>query len=275
MFMYPIRAGITMLSWYAFGVDLTGKRVLITGASSGIGASLARELKAQGAKIVLAARRVDELTKLADELGSASAEVRPADLSTAAGADELAQAVGPVDVLVNNAGVDLVGKPWKDGLADRGDRLFQVNVLSAFRLTNRLLGAMVEKHEGAVVFVSSVSAWLPFPGSAWYAASKAAVHQFAQTIRIDCKGTGVRVLAVYPGPIHTPMLDKALKTEAGKKFFGRLPIGKVEPLASRIADALVRDEETVVYPRVYHATSWLGGLSRRLVTMTTPPVKPR
>jgi short-subunit dehydrogenase len=263
-----------MLSWYAFGVELTGKRVLITGASSGIGASLARELKEQGATLVLAARRVDELQKLADELGGA-AEVRPADLSTPGGADELARAVGPVDVLVNNAGVDLVGKPWKEGLADRGDRLFQVNVLSAFRLTNRLLGAMVEKREGAVVFVSSVSAWLPFPGNAWYAASKAALHQFAQTIRIDCKGTGVRVLGVYPGPIHTPMLDKALKTEAGKKFFGRLPIGKPEPLARRMVDALLRDEETVVYPRVYQATHWLGGLSRRLVTMTAPPVKPR
>ncbi|HKA90501.1 MAG TPA: SDR family NAD(P)-dependent oxidoreductase [Haliangiales bacterium] len=256
-------------------MELTGKRVLITGASSGIGASLARELKDQGAKLILAARRVDELQKLADELGSATAEVRPADLGTPAGADELARAAGPVDVLVNNAGVDLVGKPWKDGLADRGDRLFQVNVLAAFRLTNRLLGAMVEKREGAVAFVSSVSAWLPFPGAAWYAASKAALHQFAQTIRIDVKGTGVRVLGVYPGPIHTPMLDKALQTEAGKKFFGRLPIGKVEPLARRIVDALLRDEETVVYPRVYQATSWLGGLSRRLVTMTTPPVKPR
>ena len=272
--MYPIRRGITILSWYGFGVDLAGKRVLITGASSGIGAALARELKVQGARLVLAARRVHELTKLADELGSA-AEVQPADLATAAGADALAQAVGPVEVLVNNAGIDLVGKPWKDGLADRGDRLFQVNVLSALRLTNRLLRPMVDKRDGAVVFMSSVSAWLPFPGSAWYAASKAALHQFAQTIRIDCKGTGVRVLGVYPGPIHTPMLDKALETEAGKKFFGRLPIGKVEPLAARIVDALVRDEETVVYPRVYQATHWLGGLSRRLVTMTTPAVKPR
>jgi len=159
-------------------------------------------------------------------------------------------------------------------MADRGARLFQVNVLSALRLTSLLLGPMVERGEGTVAFMSSVSAWLPFPRGAWYAASKAALRQFAETLRIDCKGTGVHVLGVYPGPVYTPMLEKALQTEAGKKFFGRLPIGKADVLSRRVVDALFRDEETVIYPRVYQATSWLGGLSRRFVAMTTPGKKP-
>jgi uncharacterized protein len=255
-------------------VDLKGRRILITGASSGIGSCLARDLAAAGANLVLAARRDAELTRLAKELSPASIEVIPADLSSPDGADALARAAGAVDVLINNAGIDLVGRPWKEGMADRGDHLFQVNVLSALRLTNRMLGPMVERGEGTVVFMSSVSAWLPFPGSAWYAASKAALHQFADTIRIDCKGTGVKVLGVYPGPVYTPMLEKALKTDAGKKFFGRLPIGKADVLSRRVVDALFRDEEQIVYPRVYQATSWLGGLSRRFVAMTTPGKKP-
>ena len=255
-------------------MDLKGRRILITGASSGIGSCLARDLATAGANLVLAARRDAELTRLARELSPASIEVIPSDLSSPEGADALARAAGTVDVLINNAGIDLVGRPWKEGMADRGDHLFQVNVLSALRLTNRLLGPMVERGEGTVVFMSSVSAWLPFPGSAWYAASKAALHQFADTIRIDCKGTGVKVLGVYPGPVYTPMLEKALKTEAGKKFFGRLPTGKADVLSRRVVDALFRDEEQIVYPRVYQATSWLGGLSRRFVAMTTPGKKP-
>src|SRR5262249_58725401 len=123
MFMYPIRRGITMLSWYGFGVELTGKRVLITGASSGIGASLARELKDQGAKLILAARRVDELQKLADELGSATAEVRPADLGTPAGAGGPGRGAGAGGVVGDKPRGGPGGQAWEGGRGAPGGRL--------------------------------------------------------------------------------------------------------------------------------------------------------
>jgi short-subunit dehydrogenase len=250
---------------------LEGKRILITGASSGIGADLARQLGAEGAKLILSARRVAELEALAAQVGGA--QVIPADLSTPGGADALAAAAGEVDILINNAGVDLLGRPWKEGLADRGDRLFQINTLSALRLTNRLLGGMVARREGMVVFISSISAWMPFPGGAYYAASKAALARAAETIRIDLKGTGVRVLAVYPGPIMTPMLEKALATEAGRRFFQRLPIGDSVALTRRTLNAMRRDDESVVYPSVYQTGIWFGGIARWFLGKTAPKAK--
>jgi uncharacterized protein len=260
-------------------MKLRGKRVLITGASSGIGADLARELAGAGADLVLAARRRPELETLAEELGKAGerAVVVTADLSTPAGADALAEeavrALGGIDILVNNAGVDLVGKPWKDGLADRGEELFQVNFLAPMRLTNRLLGPMVERDDGALVFISSVAAWNPFPGAAYYSASKAALARAAETIRMDLKGTRVQVLAVYPGPIHTPMLAKALADEKARRVFGPLPKGDSPELARRIAASLTDDDEELIYPSVYRTTMWFSGIARRVMGAMAPGVR--
>lgn len=259
--------------------NLQGKRVLLTGASSGIGADLARELAGEGAQLALTARRLPELDALAGELQRAGAPVTvlQADLSTAAGTDRLVEAalaaLGQVDVLVNNAGVDLLGKPWEPGMAELGDKLLHVNVNAPLRLTARLLGPMVERGEGAVVFVSSVAGWAPQPNAAWYSASKAALARFAETIRIDLKGTGVNVVAVYPGPVHSPMLDRVLATEAGRRTFKLLPKGTSPELARRIADAITTGQETVFYPAVFRVSSWFMGLSRMIAGLTSPPMK--
>jgi short-subunit dehydrogenase len=253
-------------------VELRGKRVLITGASSGIGAALARELAAAGAHLVLSARRVPELEALAAELGAhgTPVEVVPGDLASTEGANALADAVGAVDILVNNAGIDLASRPWKPGNADKGDKLLQVNLLSPLRLTNRLLGPMVERKSGALVFVSSVSAWNPFPSAHYYAASKAALAAAAETLRIDLRGTGVHVLTVYPGPIRTPMLEQIKPGSAVAKFFAPLPKGKPDELARRVVDALLADERQLVYPAIYAPSRWLAPLGGRLIGLLAP-----
>jgi uncharacterized protein len=258
-------------------VNLRGRRVLITGASSGIGAELARKLAPEGADLVLAARRKPELDALAAELAGhgGRVDVLPADLATARGADALAAAAGDVDVLVNNAGVDVAARPWKDGLADRGDRLMQVNLLSPLRLSNKLLGQMVERGQGVVVFIASVSAWVPFPGGSYYAASKAGLAMAAESFRVDLKGTGVRVLCVYAGPIRTAMLARTDKNQAMKDFFGRLPTGRADVLAGRIVRALRADEHTVVYPAVYHGTRLFEGLTRWAARQIAPAARKR
>jgi short-subunit dehydrogenase len=260
-------------------VNLLGKRVLITGASGGIGADLARELAGQGAEVALAARRKPEMEALAEELRKAGARVSvlQADLSTRAGVDALVDdalaALGRVDVLVNNAGIDLIGKPWDDGMAEEGERLMQVNVLAPMRLTARLVGDMVARGEGCVVFVSSVAGWAPLPSAAWYSASKGALARFAETVRIDLKGTGVDVVAVYPGPVHTPMLARALEDERTKAQFRFLPKGSSVELARRVSDAMTQGHGTVFYPSILRVTSWFMGLSRFVAGLQAPSYK--
>lgn len=261
-------------------MELSGKRVLVTGASSGIGADLSRELAGAGAHVVLAARRRAELDVLAGEIGRSGgrAAVVPADLSSREGADALAREAvvpfGGIDVLVNNAGVEVVGRPWKAETADEGDRLLQINLASPLRLTSHLLGPMVERRDGAVVFISSVAAWAPMPGGAWYSASKAGLARAAEAIRIDLKGRGVRVVAVYPGPVKTPMLDRIMTTSA-KGFFRMLVTGTSTELARRIVDALRHDEDTVFYPSVYRATAWFMSMSRWVANTAAPGGRPR
>lgn len=271
IYLFPSSVG----NVYRPPVNVAGKRVLITGASRGIGAELARVLGKKGAELVLSARRRPELEALAAELSGTKVSIHCADLTVAADADQLAILAGDIDVLINNAGVDLVGRPWKDGLADKGDRLLQLNLLSPLRLSNKLLGPMVERGEGAVVFVASVSAWAPFPGGSYYAASKAGLAMAAESLRVDLKGTGVRSLCVYAGPIQTAMLEKAQKNEATRRFFARLPTGKADVLARRIVQALEKDEETVVYPGIYRGTKALPGLTLWATRQMAPAARKR
>jgi short-subunit dehydrogenase len=258
-------------------MELGGKRALVTGASSGIGAEIARKLADAGADLVLSARRVPELETLAGELRRSGGriEVLPADLSTSAGADALAAAAGEIDLLVNNAGVEVVGRPWREGHADKGERLLVLNLLSPMRLASKLLGAMVERGQGAVVFVASVSAWAPFPGGTYYAASKAGLAMAAESLRTDLKGTGVRSICVYAGPVQTAMLAKAQDNPATKAFFDRLPTGRPDELADRVVEALRGDEDTVIYPAVYRATEVLGRAARWVVRQMAPAARKR
>ncbi len=259
-------------------MDLRGKRTLVTGASSGIGTELARKLAVAGAELIVSARRTAELERLAEELRAhgGNVEVVAADLATTEGAEALVARVGEVDVLVNNAGVEVAGQPWREGFADEGDRMMFVNVLSPLRLASKLMGKMVERGEGALVFVASVAAWAPFPEGSYYAASKAALAMAAESFRIDLKGSGVLSMCVYAGPIRTAMLDKATaESEAVRAFFARLPTGRADELATRVVDALRAGEETVVYPAIYQGSRMFEGVTRWVTRQMAPALRKR
>ncbi|WP_059015627.1 SDR family oxidoreductase [Mycobacterium sp. M26] len=186
---------------------------VVTGASSGIGADLARELAARGHGVTLVARREDKLRALADELGTqVRVEVIACDVADpearAALLDEVARRGLTVDILVNNAGIGVVGSvataPVEDEIAQ-----VRVNVEAVIDLTSRAVQQMVPRGRGAILNVGSTAAFQPFPGQAGYAATKAFVRSFTAGLRGELAGTGVTAAVLHPGPVRTEFLEAA------------------------------------------------------------------
>lgn len=182
---------------------------LVTGASSGIGAEIARELARRGHGVTLVARREDRLRALADELATAHgirAEVVAADLADPGSRAALVDAVEglglTVDVLVNNAGLSTTG-PVRSAELDAELRMVRVDVEAVVDLCTRYVGGMVERGRGAVLNVASVGAFQPLPGQAGYAAAKAFVLSYTDALRAELRGTGVGATSLCPGPVET------------------------------------------------------------------------
>lgn len=188
---------------------------LVTGASSGIGADLARELAARGFPLVLVARRKDRLDALAAEITqkhSVRVEVIAQDLATPDAAESLGAALSArgctVDILVNNAGYGMQGRFLDMDLANV-ERMFQLNVLTLTRLTQRFAREMVARGGGHILNVASAAAFLPSPYVSAYAATKAHVHSFSEALHFELRGTGVSVTTLYPGITTTEFNDVA------------------------------------------------------------------
>lgn len=176
---------------------LAGRRVLVTGASSGIGRALAEALVAHGAQVIAAARSAQKLATLADALGAALVPV-PADVANPADIERLVAAAGPLDALVNNAGIGHVTSFVESDPA-RWQATLDTNLTGALRLMHAVLPAMLAAGRGVVVNVgsSSASGW---PYLALYAASKAALRTVSLAVDREIAGRGVRVLHVEIGP---------------------------------------------------------------------------
>lgn len=188
---------------------------VVTGASSGIGVEIARELAGRGHGLTLVARRQDRLRTLASELADAHrvrVEVVPADLADpgarAAVLDAVAEAGLGVAVLVNNAGLSTSG-PVHAADVDAELRMVRVDVEAVVDLTTRVLPGMVERGSGGVLNVASVGAFQPLPGQAGYAAAKAFVLSYSEAVRAELAGTGVTATALCPGPVATEFGERA------------------------------------------------------------------
>ncbi|HXW35882.1 MAG TPA: SDR family NAD(P)-dependent oxidoreductase [Acidimicrobiales bacterium] len=192
------------------GLNLAGKRVLVTGASSGIGAGLAEAFAQKGAVVGICARRRDRLAEVLDKCRRHSPESAMwiTDLADFDAVDRLAEEVvdafGGIDVLVNNAGIPKRRHVTRLDPATV-EAVMRINYLSPVRLTLALLPQMLDREEGRVVNISSVAAPLSSPGEAAYDASKAALTAFSEAMAIDLWHTGVKVMTVYPGVIDTEL----------------------------------------------------------------------
>jgi len=208
--------------------DLTGKRALITGASGGIGAAVARALHGAGATVALSGTRAGPLGDLADSLGS-RAQVVVADLSDPQAVEGLArdaQAVlGGLDILVNNAGITRDGLLLRMSDAD-WQAVLDVNLTAAMRLARAALKPMMKARWGRIVTITSVVGATGNPGQTNYAAAKAGLVGFSKSLAAEVASRGITANCVAPGFIATPMTDRL--TDAQKDALtARIPAGRL------------------------------------------------
>ncbi len=227
---------------------LDGKTALVTGASGGIGAAIARTLLAQGARVALSGTRRDALDALAAELGE-GAHVCPADLRDPAAADALLAgaeaACGPVDILVNNAGLtrDTLALRMKD--AD-WQTVLDVDLTAPFRLARAALRGMVRRRGGRIIGISSIVGHTGNPGQANYAAAKAGLAGMTKALAQEVGSRGITVNLVAPGFIETPMTD-ALSAEQRAKLTGAIPLGRMGQPADVAAAVLYLASEEAAW----------------------------
>ena len=223
--------------------ELEGQVALVTGAGRGIGRLIARELTDAGMRVAVAARSADQVEQTAREIGGLAVT---ADVSKQEDVEAMAETVerelGPIDLLVNNAGVGVWGKlPWEEDPADWW-HVFEINVLGAYLCARAVLPGMVERRAGRIVTIASELGLVGMAENAAYCASKGGVIALTKALAREYAAAGVLVNCVAPGPVVTAMLTAAPEYTDGSGLAG-LPIGRYgEPdEIARVVEALAGD----------------------------------
>lgn len=241
--------------------DLSGKTALVTGATGGIGAEIAKTLHAQGAHVVLSGTREAVLAELAGQLGE-RVSVEAANLSDAESVDGLVgraeKATGQLDILVANAGIT------RDGLLMRmkdedWEQVLKVNLESYFRLSRAAMRGMMKRRFGRIIGITSVVGVMGNPGQTNYAASKAGMIGFSKSLAQEVASRGITVNCVAPGFIESPMTD-ALNEAQKAQIMGTIPAGRLGH-GSEVAAAcayLASDEAAYMTGQTLHVN---GGMA--------------
>jgi short-subunit dehydrogenase len=251
------------------------QHVVVTGASSGIGEAIAREYLGRGARVTLIARRRDRLDAIAKDARDRTHVVQ-ADLGDPevafAWLDGAEAAMGPIDVLVNNAGVQIVKgaveTSWEDG-----ERLLVLDLHTPLRLNQLVLQRMIPRRSGTIVDIASMAALAPTPGMFFYNAAKAGLAAASEGLRAEVKPHGIHIVTVYPGPVASDMEAAGRLAYEATAAANHTPTGTPAVLARLIANAVESKRPRVIYPRVYAMSRHFPNLTRWMVDALTPRLK--
>jgi uncharacterized protein len=260
-------------------MELQGKRVLITGASRGIGEALAVAFAGAGARVALVARSEGPLKELASRLGGTA---HPADLFDPETVDGLIARVeadgGPIDVLVNNAGIDIAGDFVTAPPAEL-EQIYRLNLITPVQLTRHVLPGMLQRGVGHIVNMSSMAGSAAFPGLAAYSSTKAGLTHFTSGLRADLKGKPVGTTVVELGPIPTDMRDHVFEYKPTADSFKRsyrlqllVDVPK-EIVAADVVDAVQKNRRHVRRPKRAALFPLLAEAPRRMVELLLTGVR--
>ncbi|SCC94473.1 putative enzyme [Thiomonas sp. X19] len=241
--------------------NITGKVVVITGASSGLGEAAARHLCAQGASVVLGARRVDRIVSLADELTRAGGKAlavatdvtRPDQVQRLV--DMAVQTYGRIDVLINNAGL-MPHSPLERRKIDEWDRMIDVNIKGVLYGIAAALPHMQRQQSGHIINVSSVAGHKVRPGSAVYAATKSAVLMLSEGLRQEVKPYNIRTTVISPGAVATELPDSITEPDVAKsiqQFYAAYAIS-ADSFARAVAFAIGQPEDVDINEILFRPT---------------------
>ncbi|MCC6498772.1 MAG: SDR family oxidoreductase [Anaerolineales bacterium] len=258
-------------------MDPKGKVVIVTGASSGIGEATARQFGREGSKVVLAARRVDKLQALADEINrmgsGAETLVVQADLSKLEDIQSLVKQTmdkyGRIDILVNNAGFGRID--WLEKLDPVKDiqGQFDVNVMGVIQTTRQVLPVMIQQRSGSIIQMCSMAGLVATPTYTVYAACKHAVHGFSEALRREVKPWGIDVSMVYPGGVATEFGAHAGINRKTKATTPKFMLLTAEQVAEAVVSLVRRPRRMWIIPWLWSFTVWMNRNLNGVVDNTT------
>jgi short-subunit dehydrogenase len=248
-------------------VRLKNARVIVTGASQGIGRAIALEFGRRGARLALASRNRAALEQLAASITreGGSAIVLPTDVTAAGAVEQLAQdtirELGGIDILVNNAGIGMTA-PIGDASSADVDAVFRLNVLAAAAAIRAVVPIMRAQHDGMIVNISSIAGRIVIPRIGYYSATKFALTAIGDALRMEEADHGIKVMNVFPGTTRSSFGDNRLGAR-GRQAHQRLPPVTAEKVAETIANAVERNQRSVyiswIPDRAAVAANWLAG----------------
>jgi short-subunit dehydrogenase len=243
-------------------MKINGKTVLVTGASSGMGAAIGKAMAKAGGRVLLLARREDELRRVADEIKQAGGEARiyPVDLADSSSVMEVAQRikaeVGTPDIIVNNAGS---GK-WRfieETSPEEAVQMMAVPYFAAFFVTRAFMPEMLKRNSGHIVNISSVGSRFVWPGATAYLAARWAVRGFTEALRADLYGTGIDVTLYESGVVQSSYWEHNPGSQERVPKMGLLvPALTPEQVGAAIVKGVERNKRLVVIPFMMRLTYW-------------------
>ena len=257
-------------------MELKGKVVLITGASSGFGMDAAWLFAYEGCKVVLAARRIDRLQELAARIQKEGGEAFavPVDVANREEIEIMVETVidlyGHIDILFNNAGFGRLA--WHENMAAERDIDTQiaVNLLGVIHVTHAVLPTMLKRRSGHIINMSSVAGWIAPPTYTIYSASKYGVRGFTDALRRELEPFGINVSGVYPGPAQTEFGQHTgnhpMKKSTLRRYFRSMTS---EEVAERVVELAKHPRRAVIMPWYYHIAIWADWYTPWLVDWVT------